>query len=216
MKKQFLSGLMAAGLVVLLGLTMLPIQIAAAKPIQPTAGEAVSKNLVKSFNAQDLTACLALMTDDAVVTVHNPSDIFSGTLSKETFTYKGKNGVQSEVANFFASNFTNGFAIRSTSLTTSEGTFKGSMQLAIRGFLVETEVEATLDTGKIKTLVIIDKSISPFPPTGAALLPATGAGFASTGDGGSLNYRVWGLVFALAAVAGLSGLVYTQRRSNSK
>lgn len=170
---------MALGLAALLFVLVSGPQLALARPVSQTTGDTIVSSLTNAFNAKDLNSCLALMTDDAMVKVVNPSDIATGKLTNDTLTYTGKQGLQSQLSNFFTVNFTNGFTIKSTNFKTTNTSFSGPMQLAIRNFVVETDVAATLEGGKIKTLVITDKSISasgsqPGPVPSSS--PATGTG----------------------------------------
>jgi hypothetical protein len=217
MRKTGLCGLLLVILLVCAGLSAVPARPALAGPVKQTAADIVISALTKSFNAKDLNGCLTLMTDDAMVTVVNPSDLASVSLTNQTLTYNGKVGPQSELANFFSSNFTNGFTIRSTNFKTTDTTFNGPMQLAIRNFVVETEVTGTLEGGKIKTMVITDKSIAvkqnpAAPMPGKA--PATGQGGLSPADRGQPDASSIVFILLLIGASGLLGLVLVRKKSS--
>ena len=222
MKKPVQAGssILLAGLFALtyLFLLAIPAQAALAQPVGQATADDVVKALTKNFNAKDLNACLDLMTDDAMVMVVNPSDLATGTLSKDTLTYKGKQGPQSQIANFFTINFTNGFTIRSTNFKSTPTSFNGPMQLAIRDFVVETDVQGTLEGGKIKTLVITDKSISQNAGQAAPIpskSPATGAGTESLSQAQRpAPLPGWSLAFAASGILSLIGLRLSRKRKN--
>ncbi len=186
-------------------------QFAQAQPSEQTTADNVIKALTKAFNAMDLNGCLALMTDDAVVKVVNPSDLANVTLTNTTLTYTGKQGTQSQVANFFNINFTNGFSIWATNFKYTDTLFAGPMQLAIRNFVIETEVEGTLVDGKIKTLVITDKSITVKvqPATMPASVPSTGLGQANQVTDQTYLQSMY--VFAATSLFSLIGLLLLRR-----
>ncbi|MBN9389018.1 MAG: hypothetical protein J0I20_13410 [Chloroflexi bacterium] len=195
-----------------LGCLLANPQFVHAGPVKQTVADKVVDTLKTAFNNMDLNACLALMTDDAMVLVVNPSDLATGTLTKDTLTYTGKQGAQSEVANFFSINFTNGFTIWSTNFKTTDSSFSGPMQLAIRDFVIETDVQATLEGGKIKKLVITDKSISKKSAPVPSNAPSTGVGGESA-SGNQSPLLVGGfIVFALSGLGSLTGLVILSKK----
>lgn len=219
MKKLGLAGLLIGGLLVYAGFAAVPAHYALAGPANQTAADTVISALTKSFNAKDLNGCLALMADDGMVSVVNPSDLASVKLTNQTLTYKGKVGAQSELANFFSSNFTNGFTIWSTNFKTTDTSFNGPMQLAIRNFVVETEVAGTLEGGKIKTMVITDKSIAvnPNPPvTMPGNAPATGEGGGQAADRLPAASSILGIALAFIGSLGLLGLVLLRKGRPSR
>jgi hypothetical protein len=217
MWKTGLCGLLLVCLLVCAGLSAVPARPALAGPVEQTAADIVISALTKSFNAKDLNGCLTLMTDDAMVTVVNPSDLASVSLTNQTLTYNGKVGPQSELANFFSSNVTNGFTIWSTNFKTTDTTFNGPMQLSIRNFVVETEVTGTLEGGKIKTMVITDKSIAvnqnpAAPMPGKA--PATGGGGLQAADRSQPGIASSAFILLLIGASGFLGLVLLRRKSS--
>jgi hypothetical protein len=204
-------GLVVVGLLVWAGLSATPARLALAGPVEQTAADTVISALTKSFNAKDLNGCLTLMTDDAMVKVVNPSDLASVSLTNQTLTYNGKVGPQSELANFFSSNFTNGFTIWSTNFKTTDTTFNGPMQLAIRNFVVETEVTGTLEGGKIKTMVITDKSIA-VNPNQPSTMPGTGEGGLQSADRVQADTSSSGFILVLFGASALLGLVLLRKK----
>jgi hypothetical protein len=232
MKKHILSELFMVGLLAF-ALLLVPTQTAHAGPARQSASDDILKKLTQTFNDKDLNGSLALMADNAMVSVVNPSDIASGTLvNGAKLVYEGKQGAQSQLANFFSTNFSNGFTIGSTNFKTTATTFNGPMQLAIRNFLIDTEVDGTFEAGKIKTLVITEKNISlnkpaaPAAPAAPAPVskpinmpvnsPATGIGDSefSIGEGSGLLYL--GFVFALTGCASLAALYLLKKPRKSR
>jgi hypothetical protein len=211
MRKPGMVGLLLVSLLMCAGLSAVPARLALAGPVEQTAADIVISALTKSFNAKDLDGCLTLMTDDAMVSVINPSDLASVSLTNQTLTYKGKIGPQSELANFFSSNFTNGFTIWSTNFKTTDTTFNGPMQLAIRNFVVETEVTGTLEGGKIKTMVITDKSIG-VNPNQPSTMPGTGQGGLQAADRAQPDASSSGFVLVLIGASALLGLVLLRKK----
>jgi hypothetical protein len=213
MRKPGMVGLVLVSLLICAGLSAVPARFALAGPAEQTAADIAISALTKSFNAKDLNGCLTLMTDDAMVKVINPSDLASVSLTNQTLTYNGKVGPQSELANFFSSNFTNGFTIWSTNFKTTDTTFNGPMQLAIRNFVVETEVTGTLEGGKIKTMVITDKSIA-VNPNQPSTMPGTGEGGLQSADRVQADASSSGFILVLIGASALLGLVLLRKKSS--
>lgn len=216
MKNILRSSLRTGKFVFMVGLFLVAVapQLVQATPARQTVADNVVKALTTAFNAKDLNACLALMTDDAMVTVVNPSDLANATLTRDTLTYKGKLGSQPQLANFFNINFTNGFIIWSTNFKSTDTSFNGPMQLAIRDFVIDTDVQGTLEGGKIKTLVITDKNITKKaaqPVIVPIKAPMTGLEAASPAASQSPTYLGWVYVFAITGTMSLVGLILLRK-----